>query len=789
MSANLRPIGRAASGAGPPPAVGIALPRSGVFAPVTRRSGAHQIDAMTETTSKPRDHLALRIARWSARHPWRAIAGWLVFVTFAVVLGGGTGMRELSPSESGAGESMRADRAVESGEFPTVVSEQVLVQARNGTLDPGTAAEVLTGLESAYATVPEVVALGEPIPSTDGTSLLVPLELDSGGLTGEDATAHALEQLEPVLAATADVQARYPDLWVEQAGEASIGAAIDEVVAEDFRRAEVLSLPVTLVVLIVAFGALIAVGVPVVLAATAVAGAIGLSALVSQLVPVTAELASVVLLIGMAVGVDYSLFYIRRAREARAAGAATLDAVELAAATSGRAVVVSGIAVVIAMSGMLLSGSAIFVSFAVGTMIVVTVAVLGSVTVLPAILAKLGRWVDRPRVPLLHRLKRHEGGGFWPWAMRVVLSRPAVSLAIGTATLLALAAPALSMQLKMSGIDSLPADLAPVQTYERIVAAYPTEGTSHTVVVWDEDPLIPQAIASLGAVAADSSSADASTVEVSPDGTVARVELGVPYEYGSEGADASLAELREHLPEAMQDVAVEYGVTGDTASNHDFTAVMSERLPLVVGFVLLMSFVVLTLAFRSVVVAATAIALNLLSVAAAYGVVVLVFQHTWAEGLLGFVSSGGVVSWLPLFLFVVLFGLSMDYHVFLVSRIREAVDRGLPTSQAVAAGVQASAGVITSAAAVMVGVFSIFAVLSLLEFKQLGVGLAAAVLIDATLVRVVLLPSAMVLLGRWNWWLPGQARRERPVVRHGVEDPPRTDLDELEPPKLQPSPA
>ena len=722
-------------------------------------------DDAPSATATTRGGATLRLARWSARHPWRAIGAWVVLVVLAVGVGMGVGTRQLAGSESGSGESAQADRAIEAAAFPTVVTEQVMVSSRGGRLDPAVAGEVVDDLEAAFAQVPQVEQVGDPVPSADGTAVLIPLVLDNGGKTGEEAYAYAVQHIDGVLAATADVQADHPALRVEQAGEASLETAIEAQVAADFRMAEILSLPVTLVILLLAFGALIAAGVPVVLAMTAVASAIGLSALVSQLVPVTPELTSVILLIGMAVGVDYSLFFIRRAREEREKGASTLDTVEIAAATSGRAVLVSGIAVMVAMAGMFISGNAVFVSFGVGTIIVVGVAMLGSLTVLPATLAKLGRWVDRPRVPLVHRLHREGSQGrFWPWAMRVVLARPALSLALGTAALVALALPALSMELRNGGADSLPRSIPAVQTYDRIVAAYPEEGTSHLVAVWDEQGAELDEAALRSAVDEVAAAAEASglfvssapEVEVSPNGQVAVFSLAVPFEPGDPGATESLAALRQEiLPAAFVAMpGAETGVTGEVAGNTDFTDQMVQRLPYVIGFVLLLSFVVLTVAFRSVVVAGTAIALNMLSVGAAYGLLVVVFQSSWAEGLLGFTSSGAVIAWLPLFLFVVLFGLSMDYHVFVVSRIREANLSGMPIKQAVAHGVTASAGVVTSAAAVMVGVFSIFATLSLLEFKQLGVGLAAAVLIDATIVRVVLLPSAMSLLGRWNWWMP-----------------------------------
>ncbi len=713
-----------------------------------------------------RSGAALGLARWSAEHPWRAMAGWLVLVVACLVLGSAVGTKSLSDAEAGSGESGRADRVVEAAGYPTTVTEDVLVQSATGSLDQKSADAAVRDLRKAYADIASIDSIGEPVPSADGSSLLLPVTMKTGGTSGYDAVTYAAEQVPAMIAATATVQAEHPDLVVEQVGDASLEASLGRQIGHDFRRAEMLSLPLTLLILIVAFGALFAAGVPVLLALTAVAGAIGLSAVVSHLTPITDILSSVILLIGMAVGVDYSLFYVRRAREERAKGATTLDSVEIAAATSGRAVLVSAVAVTIAMSGMFLSGNAIFVSFAAGTILVVVMAAIGSLTVLPAILAKLGDRIDRPRVPFLHRLRRPVGEPprMWPGLMRVVLARPAISLAVGVTALLALAAPALSMNLRDTGPDDLPRSIAELRTYDRLIAAFPSEGTTHTVVVWSPTPLdrhaVDAAAKDLGqqSVATDLFAAGDWAPEYSPDGTVATFDLPLAYSSEDPRAGTSLTDLRTSLlPTAFAGLeadGVSAAVTGEVADNADFTDQLVHRLPLVIGFVLVLTFLVLLLAFRSVVIAATAIGLNLLSVAAAYGLLVLVFQHHWAEGLLGFHSNGAVLSWLPLFLFVVLFGLSMDYHVFVVSRIREGVARGLSTKDAVSEGIVSSAGVVTSAALVMVGVFGIFATLSLLDFKQMGVGLAAAVLIDATIVRALLLPSAMTLLGHWNWWLP-----------------------------------
>jgi RND superfamily putative drug exporter len=656
------------------------------------------------------------------------------------------------------------------------LTERVLIQAPKGQkLSDAQAGTVAGELRTRLTALPAVARVGTLVRANDGRSAMLPFVLDVNGATGSAAFDVADTRIEKVLATTAAVAKAHPGLTVAEMGDASIDRAINGVVGDDFKKAEMLSLPITLGILLLTFGALLAAGVPLLLALSSVGTAIGLSALVSHLLPVDESLNSVILLIGMAVGVDYSLFYVRRTREERARGASRREAIDIAAATSGHAVVVSGIAVIVSMAGLLLAGNVVFSSMAVGTMLVVAVAVLGSLTVLPAVLSLLGDKVDRPRIPLVHRLRSHGAGRFWPAVMRVVLARPLVSLVLAGTAMLALAAPALGMRLGETGADSLPRSIPIMQTYDAMTTAFPQTGFAHTVAIWSDDSkaldkgAVRQGVATMVSAAEGSGKfADLGDTQIdfAPDGRTATVDLAMAGDFNTARSKQSLELLRDDLAPALHDrlPGTEVAVTGDTAGSLDFTHTLRTHLPLVFVFVLSVTFVVLVLAFRSVVIAATAVGLNLLSVGAAYGLLVLVFQHGFLNGLLGVHDSGFVVDWLPLFLFVILFGLSMDYHVFVVSRIREAHRQGEPTRAAVASGVTASAGVVTSAAAVMVGVFSIFATLSLLEFKQLGVGLAAAVLIDATIVRAVLLPAAMALLGRRNWWLPAWLDRRLPAA-------------------------
>jgi putative drug exporter of the RND superfamily len=736
-------------------------------APTTTRP-----EAPSSSAPRPPRGPVVAIATWSARHRWTALFLWIAFVAAAVVGGGSITAQESDEADETVGASASADRALLDADFGDVPTESVLVQnATGGSLDETASGEALAELREQLAPLTGVANVSDTVPSADGTSLLLQIALSEGSGTEEQRAVAVDEAALDVKEIVNDVAAAHPDLRIEQVGDSTISAALDQVYEDDFAKAELISVPVTLIILLVVFGALIAAGVPILLALSSVGAAVGLSALASYLVPTNDLLSSVVLLVGMAVGVDYSLFYIRRDREERARGDSVDHAIAVTAATSGRAVVVSGLTVMVAMAGMFLAGFSIFSAFAMGTILVVAVAVLGSVTVLPALLSILGRWVDRPRIPLLWRLQRRSGGSrLWPALLRPVLRRPGIALTLGVLALGALAVPALSMTLSNPGMDDMPTSIPEVQTYQRISDAYPSEGTSHTVAVWSEDGTDLDAAAIDTAVRqlAERTDADpyfategtAPVVEYAVDGDVARFSVPVSADVDDPQGRVSLELLREIVPETLDSLpGVDAGVTGEIAWDIDFRDAIWDRLPLVIGFVLLLTVIVLVVSFRSLTIALTAAALNLLSVAAAYGLLVLVFQNTWAEGLLDFSSNGAIVTWLPLFLFVILFGLSMDYHVFVVSRIKEGRRLGMSTQDAIAHGITSSAGVVTSAALVMVAVFSIFATLSPLEFKQMGVGLAAAILIDATLVRAVLLPAAMSLLGERNWWLPRPLRR------------------------------
>ena len=535
--------------------------------------------------------------------------------------------------------------------------------------------------------------------------------------------------------------------------------------------------------LVLTFGSLVAAGIPLLLALTAVFATFGLVALSSVLLPVAMQAPAMVLLIGLAVGVDYSMFYLKRERQERAAGRSAQAALEIAAATSGRSVLISGLTVMVAMAGMFLTGDPTFASLALATILVVAVAVLGSLTVLPALLSRLGDKVDRGRVPFVGRLRRDDGEGrIWGAIVDRVLRRPALSAAAPlrycwrSPRRRCNSAWPRRARVVPEGRSRSSRRTTGCSRRSRARRCRRTSSSRHPSV---RTPAMQRAIAELERRALASGRAfEPITVDVNPEGTVANITVPIAGNGTDAASNASFRMLRsEVVPETVGALPdAQAGVTGQTASWRDEADELKSNFPPVVAFVLLFAFVLMLVAFRSIVVAAKAILLNLLSVAAAYGVLVLVFQHGYGKGLLGVDSADGIDAVVPLLLFVILFGLSMDYHVFILSRIRETFDRGKSMDEAVSHGIKSTAGVVTSAAIVMVAVFAIFATLSWPFFKQFGVGLSAAILIDATIVRAVLLPASMKLLGDWNWYLPSWLQWLPTLERHEPEPRPRPRL-------------
>jgi RND superfamily putative drug exporter len=711
---------------------------------------------------KSSNNLAARMGRWSASHWKTAVFGWLLFVVVAFMIGTKVSTKTIDDNNSNVGQAHKADQILAKG-FPEreAQTEVVLIQSTTKTVDDPAFRATVNDVTHTVAGNLAIKNLKSPLDPANSSQVssnrrTVMVTWDMKGTYDSAKT-----KIDAIQSSVDAVGERHPGFYVGEAGAVSSGKALDKMFSDQLKLAGERSIPITIIVLLLVFGALVAVGVPLLLALSAVAATIFLTAVPSHLIPMDQNVDAVILLIGLAVGVDYSLFYLKREREERAAGRGARAAIEAAAATSGRSVLISGFTVMAAMAGMFFAGDKTYLSIAVGTIMVVGIAMIGSLTVLPALLSRLGDKVEKGKIPFLHRLRRDSGENrFWKAILTPALRRPVVAAAAAGALLVALAIPVLHLHTSESGLNALPNSAPTVETIKKITNAFSGGNVDPATVAIKgniDSPATRRAIGEIKSQAiAHKLNKGSIEIEVNPSHTVARVSIPLVGEGTDAKSNAALATLRnEILPATIGKVpGAEYGVTGQTAISLDENTLLKHKAPLVFGFVLVLAFGLLLVAFRSLVIAAKAIVLNLLSVGAAYGLLVVIFQWGWGESLLHFQSNGGIASWLPIFMFVILFGLSMDYHVFILSRVREAYDRGLKTEDAVAHGITTTAGVVSSAALVMVGAFAVFALMPILDMKEMGIGLAAAVLIDATIVRAVLLPATMKLLGDWNWYLP-----------------------------------
>jgi uncharacterized membrane protein YdfJ with MMPL/SSD domain len=755
------------------------------------RSDRHRAPPAAEPGTLNRVNLAERAGRWSAAHWKTAFVAWVCLAALFYFLGNAVGTVKLTDTDTGSGETARAQSILKHADFTQKATEEVLVSSPSIAVDSPAFRTAIRDVESRLRTFPVIDLIRSPLDpsrrgmiSADRRSALVQFEMREVGQV-------ARNHVQPILDAVAAEQRTHPGFRIEEFGLASSAHVLNKTVGDDFHKAEILTVPITLVILLFAFGALVAALLPVGLAFTGFLGALGVAAVVSHVEPSSEATSSVILLMGMAVGVDYSLFYLRREREERARGRPPRVALRVTAATSGQAVLISGLTVLIAMAGMLLAGNPVFTSIGIGAMIMISVAIVGSLTILPALLSRLEDRVDRGRIPFVSRFVRPDGESrFWGAVVSAVMRRPLVSLLLAAAALLAIASPALGMHTRLLSYTDLPRSLPVIKAYRDIQASFPGAQTPAEVVVRAPNVRAPKVVAAgeelVRRALATPYMKLPVTASVSLDGTVARINIPLVGNGTDASSDRALQLLRAQLiPATLGKVpGIETAVTGITAGTKDFNDQMKSRAPLIFSFVLGLAFCLLLLTFRSIVIPIKAILLNLTSVFAAYGALVLIFQHHWAEGILGFHSNGAVVSWLPMFLFVVLFALSMDYHIFILTRVKELVDAGVPTDQAVERAVKRTAGTVTSAAVVMVAVFAVFASLRSLDIKQMGIGLAIAVFLDATIVRAVLLPAGMKLLGDWNWYLP-RSLDWLPTLsaesRHPVPAPaPSDSADELD---------
>ena len=727
-------------------------------------------------------NVAGRMGHWSATHWKTAVFGWLALVVLLFAFGNmALGLKQIDINDAGVGQSHRADQILKKA-FPERApqTEFVLVQSTSRTVDDPAFRSTVDDVIGSVQSSPAIKSLDSPytarnaaLISDDRHAAMVKWEMKGDADQAQD-------NIDALSAATDKVGTQHPGFFVGHAGVSS-DKGLDKMFVDQLKLAGERSIPITIAVLLIVLGSLVAVGIPILLALSGVLATIGLVAVTSQLVPADGNVNAVILLIGLAVGVDYSLFYIKRWREERAAGKDPDAALAVAAATSGRSVLISGFTVLIAMAGLFFAGDKTYLSFGIATMIVVGVAMLGSLTVLPALLSRLGPRVDKGRIPFVHRFRNDAGGSrLWKAILRPTLNHPLLATVLAGGLLLALAVPAFKLHTAQSGLEALPSSAPTVETIQRVQDTFSNGNVSPAIVAIEantDSPATKQAIAALKVRSLASGQAKKPIdVEVNASHDVARVTIPLVGSGVDSTSNDALNTLRNDiLPATIGNVPeATFAVTGTTAQSVDQNSLLKSKAPIVFGFVLIFAFVLLLVTFRSIVIALKAIVLNLLSVAAAYGALILIFQYGWGESLFDFTSNGGIAYWLPIFLFVILFGLSMDYHIFILTRVREAYDRGLSTEEAVEHGISTTAGVVTSAALVMVGVFAVFALMPILDMKEMGIGLAVAVLIDATIIRAVLLPASMKLLGDWNWYLPSWLEW-LPRLEPGTDEAPRVE--------------
>ncbi len=715
----------------------------------------------------------VRIAAWSARHRWLVVAVWFLATAgvFAASLaaGGTNAQGAIGRNERAKFESLEAYDLFAASGAPTPVQTVIVVVADDRGLDGPSAAAALDDV---------VTTLGGLRSTVDGTSGPVFTDVvdprrapPAAGLVSADGTtarlvAHASgegptldERLAPLPDALARLQAAHPSVRILGISNWLANHEISHVVNADLDGSLRITIPLTFAILLLAFGAVIAALVPLVLAVTALLAAFGVLGVYSQAIdPVSPYASQLIVLIGLAVAVDYSLFVISRFRTELRHGRSVQASIRTASGTAGRAVFFSGLAVMISIAGLLLLDDPLFKSMAIATISVVLVSVIGSLTFLPAALAILGSGVNRLRVPYFGR-ERDEGTGFWARIVGTVMRRPVVLGGTAVVLLLAVGSPVMRFHLGAVDLASFPDSIGSVQAFRLLNDKWPqgTELSLQVAVTRADEPATQAAIGRLeDALTAIPGLSGPATVDTSKDGSVAMIGVTMAGGQNDQANRDIVRQVRaDVVPATFGALAgVRALVTGDAAYVLDQVEFYERGMLEVFAFVLGLSFLLLLLAFRSIVIPIKAILLNLLSTAASYGVLVLVFQEGWFGSLIGVRTGGVIESFVPVFVFTILFGLSMDYHVFILTRIKEARDQGASSYDAVERGISITSGTVTSAAAIMVAVFAVFVTLQLVIIKQLGLGLAVAVLVDATVIRSLLLPAGMRLLGDWNWWLP-----------------------------------
>jgi RND superfamily putative drug exporter len=718
------------------------------------------------------------LARASARHPWRVIALWVVVFLvggyFASTIGDVTTTESnfINKPESVQGFDLINDRLNRKDHL----TETVVITSKTETVDDADFQAVVTnvtsGLRSMTALVdpantsnyyeakasadPTTAAAAKGLVSADGHTTIIPVTISAGLNDATDLTDSYLDLVHSYKTDAVDVM---------PIGDLSINHEFNTVSEQDLKTGESIGIVAALAILVIVFGALVAAGVPILLSVLSIAIATGLAAIIGHAMDLSFFVTNMITMIGLAVGIDYALFIVSRYREERRHGRERLEAIEVAGSTASKAVLFSGMTVVFALFGLFLIPTTIFRSLGLGAILVVVVAVVVMLTFIPALLALLGDRIDWPRrrnydVAAAEAQRRYDEetihSGFWGRVARVVMTHPVVALVGAGALLIALAIPYFQLNTGFSGAESFPPGEAKT-AYGILARDFAVGQLAPVQIALSGDKTeIQTGIDKLNAaVAAKPELARINPPQWDQAGDFAVVNIDLTTGPSDPASIRAVDELRSTIvPQAFAGSGVEHYVTGEPAFNKDFFDLVDHWTPIVFLFVLGLSFLLLTLAFRSIVVPAKAIVMNLLSVGAAYGLLVLVFQKGFLTGVLGFQKAPTIEAWIPIFLFCVLFGLSMDYHVFLLSRVREHYDLTHRNRESVAVGLQSTARIITGAALIMVAVFAGFAMGRLVMFQQMGFGLGVAVLIDATVVRSILVPSAMVLLGDRNWYLP-----------------------------------
>jgi putative drug exporter of the RND superfamily len=730
------------------------------------------------------------LAQWTARNPWKTVIAWVVALVFFGAMQGIAPLNSTASFElKNNPESEQAwDLLIETDvrdERPG--TEQVIVRAAPAALDDGTVETAVNQIATTLAADTDTVAsvtnyfelVGtdpaaaanliqtEPQDGSGLITVLIPVTL-AGDL--ETAVENGADFMKTYDAAKAQVSG----VEVMTFGDASLNEEINTITEEDIAQGETIGAAIAFVILIVVFGALVAAFVPIVLAFISIGIALGITAIFSQIFELSFFVTSMISMIGLAVGIDYSLFVVQRYREERRHGMEKVDAIGLAGLTASRAVLFSGLTVIVALAGMLIVPNNIYQSLAIGAIFVVIVAVIATLTLLPAVISLLGNKLDWPRrwkydAEAVAKQDRYDHevihSGFWGRLTRIVMARPIISLVLAGGFLVLCALPYFNLNPGLGGASQLPDSLEGKQAYTVLATEFSAGIGAPVEVVVDgpvNDPAVQAGIEQLKTqIAAETTAAGGPlfgpityTAAPNNDAALISVPLNVAPD-DEEGYDA-IYWLRDDVVPAIEPSmnGAEVLVTGITANNVDFFEMRDQYTPIVFAFVLGLSFLLLMTMFRSLVVAVKAILMNLLSVGAAYGLMVWVFQEGHLTDLLGFQQIDQIEAWIPLFLFSVLFGLSMDYHVFLLSRIREHYDLTRNNREAVAVGLQSTARIITGAALIMVAVFGGFASGEIYFMQQMGFGLGVAVLLDATIVRSILVPAAMALLGDRNWYLP-----------------------------------